>query len=101
MGRGVPREGAIPTSLATAPLIETLDLKGNQLTSLPPEWLEGYPGSANASFVNVRFSFNKIEVRHMPSLAGPNGGPELKASGCSRLRGSGVATLLSGRISAA
>lgn len=53
--------GSIPSSLATAPFIETLDLKGNQLSTLPPEWVEGYEGSANSSFVNIRFSFNQIE----------------------------------------
>lgn len=87
---GMWRAGAIPASLATAPLIETLDLKGNQLSSLPLEWLEGYPGSANSSFVNVRFSFNKIEVRRVASVSGTHVGPRSDVIVLPRLRGPGV-----------
>ena len=35
--------GSIPSSLATNVNLETLDVKGNQLTRLPREWITGYP----------------------------------------------------------
>jgi hypothetical protein len=52
--------GSIPSSLATNPNLETLDVKGNRLSVLPDEWIVGYPSVVNSSLVNVRFSFNNI-----------------------------------------
>jgi len=54
------RAGAIPSALATAGTLETLDVKGNRLSSLRPEWVAGWSGAANSSLVNVRLSFNNF-----------------------------------------
>ena len=61
--------GGIPATLATAPNLETLDVKNNSLTRIPAEWVEGWPGAANSSLVNVRFSYNGVEGPFPAGLA--------------------------------
>ncbi len=54
------RTGSIPSALATNTNLETLDVKGNRLSVLPSEWVNGYPAVLNSSLVNVRLSFNNF-----------------------------------------
>ena len=61
--------GGIPAALATTPNLETLDVKNNSLTRIPAEWVEGWPGAANSSLVNVRISFNGVEGPFPAGLA--------------------------------
>ena len=53
--------GPLPSSLATSANLMTLDVRNNSLSSLPKEWVSGWPGAATSSLVNVRVSFNALE----------------------------------------
>lgn len=44
------------------------------MTALPAEWVNGWPGSANSSLVNVRLSFNNFSG---PFPAGLGAAPAL------------------------
>lgn len=54
--------------------METLDVKGNRLSIIPPEWVTGYSSLANSSLVNVRISFNNFTG---PFPAALSGAPQL------------------------
>ena len=49
-------------------------MKGNKMSALPAEWVNGWPGSANSSLVNVRLSFNNFSG---PFPAGLGAAPAL------------------------
>lgn len=53
--------GPLPASLATSANLMTLDVRNNSLSSLPTEWVTGWPGAPTSSLVNVRVSFNALE----------------------------------------
>ena len=70
VARGNKLTGSIPSSLATAPNLQTIDLRNNSLNGpLPREWVEGWPGAENSSLVNVRFSLNEIPGPFPAALA--------------------------------
>ena len=51
-------------------------MKGNKMSALPAEWVNGWPGSANSSLVNVRLSFKQFQ-RAVPCGAGRGAGAHL------------------------